>query len=410
MQLARLIDKVLDSPRPVRVECYDGSTAGPDDAVCTVRINSSDALRYIAQSPGELGFARAYVSGELEVEGDLMAGLDPSVDLTRLCVSPRQAATILRLVGRELAQRLDPPPEEIRLSGRRHDRDRDAAAIAAHYDLPNGFYELLLGDSMTYSCGVFENRTDDLLTAQANKHELVCAKLGLSDGDRLLDIGCGWGSMAIHAALHHGVRCVGVTLSRRQFELATKRVSEAGVSDRIELRVQDYRDITDEPFDAVSSIGMAEHVGWDRLDEYAAQLARLLRPGGRVLNHQISNWATKQPRRRPDGFVQRYVFPDGELYDPSVTVAALQDAGLEVRHVESLREHYTITLRHWVKALQANWDDAVEQIGIGRARIWLLYLATASRSFEAGRLSIHQTLAVRPSVMGDSGMPMRPDW
>lgn len=410
MRLADLVNDVLNGPPLVRVECYDGSATGPLDAACTVRIVSPDALRYMVQAPGELGFARAYVSGTLTIEGDLLAGLDPSMNLTALHLRPRHLRSIMRLLGRDTVRRLAPPPEEIRLGGRVHARSRDADAIAAHYDLPNGFYELLLGESMTYSCAVFESPDDDLVTAQHNKHELICRKLGLTDGARLLDIGCGWGGMVIHAARQHGTRCVGITLSNEQFDLANKRVSEAGVSDLVELRLQDYRDVGDQPFDAVSSIGMAEHVGWRHLDEYSAQLARLVRPGGRVLNHQISNWISKRPIRRDDGFIQRYVFPDGELYDPSVTVAALQGAGLEVRHVESLREHYAITLRHWVANLEATWDDAVERIGLGRARIWLLYMAAASRNFEAGRSSIHQTLAIRAEPSGLSGMPLRPDW
>ncbi|MDG2112275.1 MAG: cyclopropane-fatty-acyl-phospholipid synthase [Actinomycetota bacterium] len=410
MRLANLVTDVLDSPPLVRVECYDGSAAGPVDAICTVCVNSPDALRYMVQAPGELGFARAYVSGALTIKGDLLAGLDPSLSLTSLRLRPRHVRAILGLLGRDAVHRLPPPPDEIRLGGRLHGRGRDSAAISSHYDLPNGFYELLLGDSMTYSCAVFTSDDNDLDTAQHNKHELICRKLGLGDGDRLLDIGCGWGEMVIHAARHHGARCVGVTLSREQFDLANKRVSDAGVSDLVELRLQDYRDVDDDPFDAVSSIGMAEHVGWPKLGTYAGQLAQLVRPGGRVLNHQITNWVSKRPRRRDDGFIQRYVFPDGELYSPSVTVAALQAAGLEVRHVESLREHYAMTLRHWVANLETHWDDAVERIGLSRARIWLLYLAAASRNFEAGRTSIHQTLAVRAGPLGESGMALRPQW
>lgn len=407
--LARLVDDVLGSPRNVRIECYDGTTSGPEDAPCAVRVTSPDALRYIIQAPGELGFARAYVSGGIVIDGDLLTGLERSLDLTRLKLRPKHLITVGRLLGRDATRRLEPPPEEIQLSGARHHRERDAAAIAAHYDLPNDFYGLLLGPSMTYSCAVFHDRGDDLVFAQSNKHELVCQKLGLGAGDRLLDIGCGWGSMVIHAARTRGARCVGVTLSKEQHALATKRVVEAGVAELVDLRLQDYRDIDDEPFDAVSSIGMAEHVGWKELDRYAEHLAELVRPGGRVLNHQITNW-TQRRSKSSDGFIHRYVFPDGELYDPSVTVAALQRAGLEVRHVESLREHYALTLRHWVGRLESEWDDAVRRIGLGRARVWRLYMAASARNFEAGRNSLHQTLAVKAEPDGTSRMPLRPDW
>ena len=416
MNIAELVNDVFGGGLTFRVEAYDGSSAGPDDAPCTVRIASPDALRYVVQSPGELGFARAYVAGVLVIEGDLLAGLDGALDLTGLRLAPRHLTAIGRLLGRDTFRRLEPPASEVQLSGRLHQRSRDSAAIAAHYGLPNGFYELLLGESMTYSCAVFEDTGQDLATAQHNKHELVCQKLGLSAQARLLDVGCGWGSMAIHAARHHGVRVVGVTLSQEQFDLARKRVSEAGVGDLVELRIQDYRDVDDEPFDAISSVGMAEHVGWQKLPEYAAQLARLVRPGGRVLNHQITNWTTKQSLQQRSGllqrpnFIQRYVFPDGELYDPSVTVAALQKVGLEVRHVESLREHYALTLRQWVTRLEDSWDDAVSKIGEERARIWRLYMTAAIRNFETGRSSIHQTLAVKAHPDGTSELPLRPNW
>ncbi len=409
MRLARLVGDILGDTGQLRIECYDGSTYGPRDATCVVQVRSSDAFRYVAQSPGELGFARAYVSGSVELEGDILAGLS-SIDVNDLDLGPIRLAKVAREVGRDVFSRLEPPPEEIQLSGKRHDRDRDAAAVAAHYDLPNGFYELLLGDSMTYSCAVFEERGASLDAAQDRKHQLVCDKLALRDGSRLLDVGCGWGSMAIHAARHYGAHVVGVTLSREQLELGRRRVQDAGLGDLVELRYQDYRDIEDEPFDAISSLGLAEHVGWDRLDGYASQLHRLVRPGGRVLNHQISNWTTRRPRRAQDGFIQRYVFPDGELYGPSVTVAAFQDADLEVRHVESLREHYAITLRHWLQRLEASWDDAVGRIGLGRARVWRLYIAAAAVNFERGHSSVHQTLAVRPTEGGASLMPLRPDW
>lgn len=408
MTIAALVEGVVGSDLSLRVECYDGSGLGPKGAPCTLVIHSPDALRYLIQAPGELGFARAYVSGAMDIEGSLLEGLDLSEDLPNVARRPQALAAIVRFLGSDAVRRLAPPPEEIHLRGRRHRRGRDSDAISAHYDLPNNFYGLILGESMTYSCGVFRSADEPLDMAQQNKHDLICSKLALEKGDRLLDIGCGWGAMAIHAARHYGASCVGVTLSKAQFDLGQKRITEAGVADLVELRIQDYRDVDDGPFDAVSSVGMAEHVGWDHLDEYAEQLARLVKPEGRVLNHAISNWVSKRPLRRQDGFIQRYVFPDGELYDVGVTVAALQRAGLEVRHVESLREHYALTLRHWVTNLEASWDDAVERIGLNRARVWRLYMSVAARNFEGGRSAIHQTLAVRQSDAGASGMALRP--
>jgi cyclopropane-fatty-acyl-phospholipid synthase len=372
-----------------------------------VVLRSPEALRRIVTAPGELGFARAYVAGDLDIEGDLyetLVLLEPRRALLRLVP---ELLPVVRDLGIDALRPPPPPPEEARLRGRRHSKVRDAAAIAHHYDVSNRFYQLVLGPSLTYSCAVFADPDATLEEAQEAKHELVARKLGLREGMRLLDVGCGWGSMLVHAAVHHGISGVGITISRRQAELARERVRAAGVADRVEIRLADYRDVSDGPYDAVSSIGMVEHVGHAQLGLYLARLHALLRPGGRLLNHGIGRPARRRrllPRRT---FVNRYVFPDGELQEVGAVASRMQAAGLELRHLESLREHYALTLRNWVRNLERSWDEAVAEVGIARARIWRLYMAGSALGFEAGRLQVHQLLAVRPD-QGASGVPLRP--
>jgi cyclopropane-fatty-acyl-phospholipid synthase len=306
---------------------------------------------------------------------------------------------------------LSPPPEEARQHGRRHSKHRDADAISHHYDVSNDFYRLFLGPSLTYSCARFTDEHMSLENAQAAKHELISRKLGLAErpGMRLLDIGCGWGSMALHAATRHGAEVVGVTISAEQAALARERVAEAGLSDRVEIRLQDYRDLAGETFDAVSSIGMFEHVGTARTAEYFAVVRSLLRPHGRLLNHAISSVGGSVMGRK--SFIARYVFPDGELLDVGEVVLAMERAGFEVRDVESLREHYARTLRCWVANLEANWGEAVTLVGPARARIWRLYMAASALGFEDGGIAIHQVLGVVPDPDGVSGMPAtRGEW
>jgi cyclopropane-fatty-acyl-phospholipid synthase len=409
MALAPLVDEVLGGNVPLAVEAYDGSRAGPGDASTRLILRGPDALRRIVTAPGELGLARAYVAGDIDLEGsiwDLLALRDRMPDVR---IDPRVVLRLVKELGgwREV-RRLEPPPEEARLHGRRHSKARDAAAISHHYDVSNAFYRLVLGPSMTYSCAVFHDPSDTLEAAQANKYELICRKLGLEPGMRLLDVGCGWGGMVMHAAEHHGVRAVGVTISRRQAELAEKRVAEAGLSKEVEIRVQDYREVADGPFDAISSIGMFEHVGEARLGEYFGRLRALVRPQGRLLNHGISRPSGQRARLPARSFINRYVFPDGELHDVGRVVSLVQLSGFEVRHVETLREHYALTLRQWVANLEANWDAAVEEVGEARARVWRLYMAGSAANFAAGRTLVHQVLAVPASDDGRSGMPLRP--
>jgi cyclopropane-fatty-acyl-phospholipid synthase len=294
----------------------------------------------------------------------------------------------------------------LRRSARRHTRTRDAAAIAHHYDVGNDFYRLVLGPTLVYSCAVWDSPGTGLDAAQEAKLDLVCRKLALRPGVRLLDVGCGWGSLALHAAQRYGADVVGVTISTEQAALARERVAAAGLADRVEIRVQDYRDVPDGPFDAISSIGMAEHVGAGGMPAYVATLRDLLRPGGRLLNHAIAQ-NEGDPRSR-NTFITRFVFPDGELLRLGDTVAALEAGGLEVLDVEALRRHYALTLRAWLERLEKNWDAAVAASDEGRARVWRLYMAASSLAFETGRLGVNQVLARRP---GGEEPPLRlRDW
>ena len=414
MTVASALEAVLGPDLPIAVRAYDGSQLGPADAPATLLIRSPNVFRRLISAPGELGLGRAYVSGELDVEGDLYAALAALRDRipSLRAFGARRWADVLGLAGSSVLRSglrpLPIPREEARLRGVRHSKERDAASIAHHYDVSNAFYRIVLGPSMTYSCAVWERPDVTLEQAQAAKYELVCRKLGLGPGTRLLDVGCGWGGMVVHAAANHGVRAVGVTLSRRQAEWAEKAVADAGLADRVEIRYQDYRDVRDGPFDAVSSIGMFEHVGLSQLRTYFGGLARLLRPGGRLLNHGIGRPPNAgRTRFRRNSFIDSYVFPDGELHEVGSVVSTIQRSGLEVRHLESLREHYALTLRAWVRNLEAGWDEAVAEVGPGRARVWRLYMAASALNFEAGRTQVHQVLAVKPD-RGRSGLPLRP--
>jgi cyclopropane-fatty-acyl-phospholipid synthase len=405
--LGTILTDLLGPDLPVRITAFDGTDLGPPGAPATLVVRSPDALRRIVTAPGELGLARAYVAGDLDVEGDIFAVLDLHRRLPGVRLGPARVAALARHVGVDGLRPLPPPPEEARLRGRRHSKERDAAAIAHHYDVSNEFYELVLGPSMTYSCAVFDDPARTLEAAQGAKHELISRKLALAPGMRLLDVGCGWGSMLLHAARHHGVEGVGVTLSHRQAELAEKRVADAGLAGQVEIRLQDYRDVTDGPYDAISSIGMFEHVGAARLGEYFGRLHALLRPQGRVLNHGITHAPRARSRFARRSFIDRYVFPDGELHDVGMVATAMERQGFEVRHGENLREHYALTLRRWVANLEANWEQAVAEVGAGRARVWRLYMAASARNFERGATGLQQLLGVRTDG-GTSGFPLRP--
>ena len=413
--LRPLIGALLGDPPPVRIVLWDGTENGAADGPETIVVRSPDALRRIVWAPGELGVARAYVAGDLDVEGDLYRALAALRTVGRI----RTAQGLRALPAAVAAARragafgmpLPPPPEEATPRGRLHSKARDTAVVGHHYDVGNDFYALVLGSSMSYSCAYFAEHGLELAEAQAAKHELVCRKLGLheSSGRRLLDIGCGWGSLAIHAASRHGASVIGITISEQQAELARDRVKEAGVDDLVDIRLQDYRDMRDERFDAVSSVGMFEHVGRRRMAEYFAVVRQLLGPHGRFLNHAISSVGGSRLSSR--SFIGRYVFPDADLLDVGHVVLAMEEAGLEVRDVQSLREHYALTLRTWVANLEREWDRAVELVGEGRARVWRLYMAGAAIGFEDGGNGVHQVLGVVPDADGGSGMvATRDDW
>ncbi|MFI6639233.1 class I SAM-dependent methyltransferase [Streptomyces sp. NPDC050504] len=420
-RLSALAEEILDGPLPVRIRAWDGSEAGPPGTPVLV-VRHRRALRRLLWKPGELGLARAWVAGDLDVDGDLYEALDLLAELiwergaeAKDTVHPvrdpklRAAAFGLLKLGGTLPP--PPPPDEEadgHRNGRRHTKRRDKAAISHHYDVGNDFYSLVLGPSMVYSCAYWEGPDATLEAAQRDKLDLIARKLALKEDDRLLDVGCGWGSMAIHAAREYGARVTGITLSTEQAAYARKRIAEEGLTDRIEIRVQDYRDVGDGPYDAISSIGMAEHVGAVQYREYADVLHALLKPGGRLLNHQIARRPEKdESAYRVDEFIDRYVFPDGELAPLGRTLSTLEEAGFEARDVESIREHYALTLRAWVARLEAAWPKAARLTSPGRARVWRLYMAASALAFEHNKIGVNQILAVRTPQDGDSGLPLR---
>lgn len=392
---------------PFSLRFWDGSgitALGPPRF--TVVVNSPHAIAELLREPNQLGLGRAWVSGELELVGDLdeLFALDGQFRGARLGRRGR-----LRVLGvaRELgvltaARRLGVPASEARPRGRRHTLGRDRRAISHHYDVSNDFYRVVLGPSLVYSCAYFDEEGESLELAQERKLELICRKLSLAPGERFLDVGCGWGSLVIHAAARHGVRAVGVTISEAQADLARERVREAGLADRCEIRLADYRELDDGPYDKVASVGMYEHVGAAQLDRYALTIAALLRPGGLFLNHGIARLHS-QPGG-PDSFIARYVFPDGELHPIDALLASLRRAGMELRDAESLREHYPLTLRRWGANLAANREQAIAAAGAERERIWRLYMAGSAHAFERGDITVFQTLAARPGAR--LGLPL----
>jgi cyclopropane-fatty-acyl-phospholipid synthase len=381
---------------PVTLRFWDGSVLEGDAPLVEVR--DPAALAYVLQSPNQIGLARAWVTGAVDVpeDEDLEAILRlrgtfgiafSKLDLVRL------AMVAVRIAGPALLRKAPVPAIEAPRTGRLHSLTRDKAAIQHHYDVSNRFYELLLGPSMVYSCAYFASPDESLEAAQERKLDRICRKLRLEPGERLLDIGCGWGSLLIHAAREYGVQGVGVTLSEAQARLARERVAAAGLSDRIEIRVQDYRELADGPFDKIASVGMYEHVGRGELDRYTDAVHELLAPGGLFLNHGIARLHSEPPAS--DTFIYRYVFPDGELSPVTDVMSAMEQARLEVRDVESMREHYAHTLRRWLANLTANWDAAVAEVGEQRARVWRLYMLGSALGFEEADVTIYQVLTAR---------------
>jgi cyclopropane-fatty-acyl-phospholipid synthase len=412
MRLAEIFELVAGGESPLGFKAYDGSVAGPRDSDAIVEVRSPTALSHILNPHLDLGLARAYVTGEIEVHGDLYAALRCLAEIDRTTVPWRNLAPALPRAALRALRRPPIPKEEAPgpwRRGLRHSRRRDAAAIAHHYDVSNRFYELVLGPSMAYSCAVFPTAQATLERAQAEKFDLVCRKLDLRPGQRLLDFGGGWGGMITHAAKHYGVRALGITLSREQAAYANRAISREGLERAAEMRLLDYRDLRESGFNAISSIGAMEHVGTAELGSHFASLAARLGPGGRILNHCITRPSNNE-RNRAGCFIDRYVFPDGELQGPGTVVGSIHDHGFEVRHAENLREHYGLTLREWSRNLERHWAEAVAEAGEGRARVWRLYMAASRVGFELNRIQVHQVLGVRVAADGRSGLPLRPQF
>jgi cyclopropane-fatty-acyl-phospholipid synthase len=418
MALASIFEKIVGSEANIAFMAYDGSKAGPDGADLALEVKSPIAVAYLAQAPGELGLARAYISGHIDIHGDMYTLLDRMWNITTNDLTTSEKLAAVRSLGlKPLLMRVPAPPQEIRQStlaklGSRHAKQRDAEAIHHHYDVSNRFYEWVLGPSMAYTCAVFPSEESTLEEAQYAKFDLVARKLGLEPGMRLLDVGCGWGGMVMHAAKHYGVKALGVTLSKQQAEWAQKAIIDAGLQDLAEVRFMDYRDVVESGFDAVSSIGLTEHIGKHNLPSYFSFLYSKLKAGGRLLNHCITRPTGTEKTFNKGGFINRYVFPDGELESVGYLVRQMEDLGFEIRHEENLREHYAKTLRHWCDNLDANWADAVQEVGMGTARVWALYMAGCIVGFERNKVQLHQVLGVKLDSEGRAGVPLRPstDW
>ncbi len=417
--IAEAIETLMAAGMPVRFTAYDGSTAGPADSEIGLHLRTPRGLSYLMTAPGDLGMARAYVSGDLDIEG-VHPG-DPYRALLLLQDNLRfrrpgaaEGVSVLRSLG-VTNLRPPPPPTEERLprwrrtlDGLRHSMGRDAHAISHHYDVSNRFYELVLGPSMTYTCAIYPHADATLEEAQREKYDLICRKLDLSPGQRLLDVGCGWGGMVRHAAKEYGVRALGVTLSLQQASWGKEAIDREGLGDLAEVRHSDYRDVVESDFDAVSSIGLTEHIGVRHYPAYFSFLRDRLRPQGRLLNHCITR---PHNRRQETGeFIDRYVFPDGELTGSGRIITAAQDAGLEVVHEENLRRHYAMTLAGWCRNLVDHWDDAVAEVGEGTARVWGLYMAGSRVGFERNQIQLHHVLAAKTDALGEDGFPLRPTW
>jgi cyclopropane-fatty-acyl-phospholipid synthase len=417
--IGEALTRLMPGGVPFRFTAYDGSSAGPEDSPIRLHLATERGLSYLVTAPGDLGMARAYVSGDLLLEGvhpgnPYEAMLQLQRESGFKIPSPSEAFSIARALGWSTFKPPPPPPQETLprwrrlLEGFRHSKDRDAEAIHHHYDVSNRFYELVLGSSMTYTCACFPTEDSTLEEAQAAKYDLVCRKLGLKPGMRLLDVGCGWGGMVRHAAREYGVRAIGVTLSREQATWAAEAIKREGLDDLADVRFSDYRDVPETGFDAVSSIGLTEHIGVRNYPSYFSFLSSRLVPGGRLLNHCITRPDNRS--RETGAFIDRYVFPDGELTGSGRIITEIQDVGLEVRHEENLREHYAMTLKGWCANLEANWDECVREAGEGTAKVWGLYMAGSAIAFERNEIQLHQVLAVKPDADGDAHFPLRPTW
>lgn len=420
MTIGGAFDKLFGSEAPVAFEAFDGSTGGSGNGP-RVRLMNPDGLNYIITSPGDLGVARAYLEGDMVVEGvdegdpyDFLALISDHLQMRRPAVE--DAADYLRLLRRyglrvpKLPEVETPGSVRRMAHGLRHGKRRDADAIHHHYDVSNTFYEMLLGPSMAYTCACYPSPEATLEEAQEHKFDLVCKKLGLQPGMRLLDVGCGWGGMVMHAVKNYGVTALGVTLSAEQAEWGASKILEVGLGDRAEIRHLDYRDVTETGFDAISSIGLTEHIGPKNYPSYFRFLLDHLNDGGRLLNHCITRPDNQHAGLPSRGFINRYVFPDGGLTGSGDIVSVMEDTGFEVQHQENLRMHYAPTLRAWCRNLSMNWDKCVVEAGLQTSRVWGLYLAGSSLAFERNEIQLHQVLATKTDTRGHSGYPLRPDF
>jgi cyclopropane-fatty-acyl-phospholipid synthase len=416
-RLAAVVAPLFGGSLPVRLRAWDGSVTGPADAP-TVVLRDPAALRRLVRHPGELGLAQAYVTGELDVEGDLLTGFRRVWSAARTLSAGRPSSTTVAAVARNgirtafdlgvVGRPPEAPATQARLRGRLHSLGRDRSAIEHHYNLSNDFYALILDPHMAYSCGYWTSTAPGYTVedAQRDKLDLVCRKLGIEPGGRHLDIGCGWGSLSLHAAEHYGAQVVGVTISSEQKAFIDERIRERGLEGRVEIRLQDYREVPDGPFDTISSIEMGEHVGQRNYPAFTGQIHRLLRPGGRGLIQQMSR--TTRPGGGP--FIEAFIAPDMHMRPVGETVDLIEGAGLEVRDVHALREHYVRTVNAWYDTFEANWERVVELVGEEVGRVWRLYLVGGAHAFEEGRMGVDQILAVKPTGDGRSGMPPVRAW
>ena len=422
--VAQAVQAVLEEPLPFRITAYDGTDIGPRDSDIAVRVESEEGLRYLLSAPGDLGLARAYLTGTLTGTGfhpgdpyEVFSRIKRDVRTKQL--TPKGVASALAPVVKQLGPKafVHPPLPEVENEPRwkRHLAKvnpvrRAADSIKHHYDVSNAFYEKVLGDSMAYTCAVFDTPDDTLEEAQERKFALVADKLDLQPGQRLLDVGCGWGGMTMHAARERGVHVIGVTLSKEQAEWGQRAVREAGLESLVEIRHGDYREVTETGFDAVSSIGLTEHIGVKNYANYFSFLHSKLRDGGRLLNHCITR-RDDTASAKPEPFTDRYVFPDGELASPGRLISECHDAGFEVQHDENLRLSYALTLRDWCRNLKANWDFCVAEAGLPTAKVWGIYMAGSRLGFEEGWLHLHQVLATKTTDNGDNGgYPLGSHW
>lgn len=407
MKIAEAFGTICGDDIDVAFSAYDGSTGGDPGSDIRVSVRTPKAIGALLAAPGQLGLARAYINGDIEVEGDLYTAFDRLAVAATREISWQDKLRFAKAFAPMVVHRPAPPPEEARPNGGRHSRKRDAEVISHHYDVSNLFYSWVLGPTMAYTCAVFPRPDASLEEAQIEKFDLVCRKLDLQPGMRVLDTGCGWGGFAVHAAANYGVNVIGVTLSEQQAQWGQQAVKDAGLEKQVDIRYSDYRAVTEVGFDRIASIGLTEHIGKDNYSSYFSFLRSKLHDGGRLLNHCITRTDPRERTMTRNGFINRYIFPDGELVHVGVLIDAMEKELLEVQHEENLRIHYAMTLACWLENLESHWDEAVAEVGLRKARVWRLYLAASRWGFTYNRIQLHQVLATRTTPDGDSGLPLR---